>query len=83
MKYFYTIPCMNPECRRVFTLQRWEKTLVKCPSCKAALSAAYPFGPREGHPYKMWLVEVKQALSLRSWALNTKAVADAYNARAQ
>lgn len=26
---------------------------------KAALFAAYPFGPREHHPYKIWLSEIK------------------------
>lgn len=26
---------------------------------KAALSAAYPFGPREYHPYKIWLKEIR------------------------
>lgn len=26
------------------------------------LSAAYPFGPREGHPYKIWLSEIKKFL---------------------
>ena len=26
---------------------------------KAALFAAYPFGPREYHPYKIWLSEIK------------------------
>ena len=26
---------------------------------RAALRAAYPFGPREHHPYKIWLDEIR------------------------
>jgi hypothetical protein len=29
---------------------------------KAAIDAAYPFGPRQFHPYKMWLKERKAYL---------------------
>jgi hypothetical protein len=32
---------------------------------REAVSAAYPFGRREHHPYKMWLVEVRHALRQR------------------
>ena len=31
-------------------------------SLKAAISAAYPFGARTCHPYKIWLDEVKVQL---------------------
>lgn len=30
---------------------------------RKALHAAYPFGPRENHPYKIWLDEIKRQLS--------------------
>jgi hypothetical protein len=30
---------------------------------KRAISAAYPFGPRKMHPYKIWLDEVKFQLA--------------------
>jgi hypothetical protein len=30
---------------------------------KAAIDGAYPFGPRQYHPYKMWLVERKTYLA--------------------
>jgi hypothetical protein len=29
---------------------------------RAAISAAYPFGPRKFHPYRMWLLQVSEAL---------------------
>lgn len=29
---------------------------------RAALRAAYPFGPREYHPYKIWCDQVKKTL---------------------
>jgi uncharacterized protein (TIGR02996 family) len=31
---------------------------------RAAVREAYPFGPREHHPYKCWLAEVKAALGV-------------------
>ena len=31
---------------------------------KAALFDAYPFGPREYHPYKIWLDEIKRQRKL-------------------
>jgi uncharacterized protein (TIGR02996 family) len=33
---------------------------------RAAVREAYPFGPREHHPYKCWLAEVKAALAKKS-----------------
>lgn len=33
--------------------------------CERALSEAYPFGPRENHPYRTWLKESKAALDRR------------------
>lgn len=32
---------------------------------RKAVSLAYPFGPRENHPYKVWLDEVKKAISVK------------------
>lgn len=32
----------------------------------AAIDAAYPFGPREHHPYKMWLIERRRAIASMS-----------------
>lgn len=32
---------------------------------KKLISAAYPFGERNYHPYKIWLSEVKNQLALR------------------
>lgn len=29
------------------------------PKLRAALRSAYPFGPREHHPYKIWLDEIR------------------------
>jgi lauroyl/myristoyl acyltransferase len=29
---------------------------------RAALRAAYPFGPRENHPYKIWRSEVRRQI---------------------
>jgi hypothetical protein len=29
------------------------------PEVRAALRSAYPFGPREHHPYKIWLDEIR------------------------
>lgn len=34
---------------------------------KKLLSAAYPFGERAYHPYKMWLKEVKKAVEGRQF----------------
>ena len=33
--------------------------------CRAVLKAAYPFGPREMHPYRCWRAEVKRAINTR------------------
>ena len=33
---------------------------------RAALRAAYPFGPREHHPYKIWLDEIRIQTGRRS-----------------
>jgi hypothetical protein len=30
---------------------------------RSALRAAYPFGPREYHPYKIWLSEIRRQLN--------------------
>lgn len=40
------------------------RVLAECASrpdseIRAALRAAYPFGPREHHPYKIWLDEIR------------------------
>jgi hypothetical protein len=32
---------------------------------RRAISAAYPFGPREMHPYKIWLDEVARQLGTK------------------
>lgn len=32
---------------------------------RAAISDAYPFGPREMHPYKIWCDEVRRQLGLK------------------
>ena len=33
--------------------------------CRKALSEAYPFGPREHHPYRVWLRECRESLDRR------------------
>jgi len=33
---------------------------------KAALRAAYPFGPREHHPYRIWLDEIRRQMGHRT-----------------
>lgn len=45
-----------PIIRRVLT----ETTGKSEREIRAALKAAYPFGPRKYHPYKIWLSEVKR-----------------------
>lgn len=48
-----------------------EDTLAALPvgatekECRRALRDAYPFGPREHHPYKVWCAECKKALEKR------------------
>lgn len=39
---------------------------------RQAISDAYPFGTREHHPYKCWLIEVKAALGTRHPEADTK-----------
>jgi hypothetical protein len=39
---------------------------------KAALKAAYPFGPRQYHPYKIWLDEIRRQRGLKE-PLGTRA----------
>ena len=42
--------------------------------CRRALRDAYPFGPRENHPYRVWLRESKRALAERFAALHAGGV---------
>jgi len=35
------------------------------PEVRRALREAYPFGPRQHHPYKIWCDEVKRQLGLK------------------
>ncbi|MBF6596330.1 MAG: hypothetical protein IVW51_18025 [Thermaceae bacterium] len=41
-----------------------ETGMADMPKLKKALTAAYPFGPRANHPYKIWLNEVRVQLAL-------------------
>lgn len=36
------------------------------PELRKRLSAAYPFGERKYHPYKIWLSEVKHQIEFRA-----------------
>lgn len=39
---------------------------VEGPALRKLISAAYPFGERAMHPYKIWLDEVKRTLEWRA-----------------
>lgn len=41
---------------------------------KAAIDAAYPFGPRKYHPYKMWLKQRRAYLSKYGYISKSKAL---------
>lgn len=48
---------------------------------KTALRAAYPFGPRTHHPYKIWLDEIRQQVTAKTY-LQRKAAVKAAEAEA-
>ncbi len=41
---------------------------------RKALNAAYPFGPRQNHPYRIWCSAVRIALAIEKPKRNRKAV---------
>jgi len=47
--------------REVINKARAENPKARGDELRAILKPLYPFGPREMHPYKMWLKEVKLA----------------------
>lgn len=41
------------------------------PQIRRLISKAYPFGPREHHPYKVWCDEAKEQLGIKAAARKT------------
>jgi len=55
----YSPSIWRTEARAVIAKVRADNPGVTGPALKKLANAAYPFGPRQYHPYKIWLSELR------------------------